>query len=223
MINSQEPLEFCRTGCGQNMHDFCMQEWINTRGWIPRHDVSCPFCRKPWAPESMQVDEDGIVSESMYTAWNDCWTTPDDLAGEAMNVYVAWLYSGGKLRLDSHTPRDSDDFAIYLLQCFRISCYFKDSSFTADIIDALFDTYTPMALPESALRSYEEEECDTQNLMIAHTLTWAEAHPNCFKDWLGDMPDRFKVDVSVAMVKSGKTSLRRREVVNMRVEAVSGW
>jgi hypothetical protein len=105
LITTKEPLVFCRTACGQNMHAHCMQEWVNTRGKTPFYRVQCPYCREPW-DHGDDTDAEAKVCP--------------DIDGDAMNVYIAYLYSSGVLRLDATMPQDSDNFAVYLLRCFKL-------------------------------------------------------------------------------------------------------
>jgi hypothetical protein len=153
------------------MHAHCMQEWINTRGKTPYYNVQCPYCREPWDHGD---DPDANIEPEVCP----------DIDGDAMNVYIAYLYSSGTLRLDATMPRDSDDFAIYLLCCFKLSAYFQDKDFMAEILDALFDVYTPTALPEAAIRFAYAEFAQLKNFTVAHTLTWAATDRDGFTDSL---------------------------------------
>jgi hypothetical protein len=69
---SKEDVTFCRASCGQNVHEECMEQWMQAQKGTPR----CPLCRKFWK----QKREDLI-------------TLGEELDPDAVQVYLDWLYT----------------------------------------------------------------------------------------------------------------------------------
>lgn len=93
----------------------------------------------------------------------------------------------------------------------------------ADILDALFDLYTPVSLTEPVIRfAYAEGLSQMEHLVTSHTLTWAAGDSDAFEVWLSDKPDRFKADLSAMTVRTGKTMLKRSHVVSFYVDLARG-
>jgi hypothetical protein len=42
-LDGSEELVYCRYGCGQNLHQDCLNKWANMK-----NDVTCVYCRSPW-------------------------------------------------------------------------------------------------------------------------------------------------------------------------------
>jgi hypothetical protein len=44
---AKEPIVYCKTGCGNNVHRDCMQSWMTAKAG----KATCPYCRAQWAEE----------------------------------------------------------------------------------------------------------------------------------------------------------------------------
>jgi hypothetical protein len=67
-----DDVTFCREGCGQNLHEKCMDTWKKSHT-----AAKCPMCRKTW-----KTDLKNVI------------TLDEKLDQEGMQIYVNWLYSG---------------------------------------------------------------------------------------------------------------------------------
>ena len=45
----QEPIVYCKAGCGNNVHKDCMQKWTSAKAG----KATCPYCRAQWAEDEV--------------------------------------------------------------------------------------------------------------------------------------------------------------------------
>lgn len=46
---SKEAITYCKAGCGNNVHEGCMQSWMSAKAG----KATCPYCRAQWASEEL--------------------------------------------------------------------------------------------------------------------------------------------------------------------------
>lgn len=59
---------WCQSGCGNNMHSACFDQWAKQKRAIGG-DVTCPFCRTPWKTDGNKpglVDKEKAISKDGY-------------------------------------------------------------------------------------------------------------------------------------------------------------
>jgi len=52
-MSGEERLTYCRTGCGHNIHAYCMKMWA-TQKEVQRVAITCPLCRQDWGPKALE-------------------------------------------------------------------------------------------------------------------------------------------------------------------------
>jgi hypothetical protein len=111
-----DDVTFCRSGCGKNFHEECINEWRQSR----QDPLTCPMCRKSWE----------IAPDLLY------WVDDQPYGGlsrDAVQIYIDWLYSG-QLNIDEEIDRSGQDFNLLLLKACRVSDAFIDVKFRHAII-----------------------------------------------------------------------------------------
>ncbi|KAF3049991.1 hypothetical protein E8E11_008249 [Didymella keratinophila] len=116
-----EEITFCDK-CGQNFHEVCIAKWRleRLRTFQP---MTCPMCRGRWTDRSRPDIEHLKIKQ--------------ELDGQAVQVYLDWLYSG-TVRIDDSIPRTNDDFNVVLLQCWEVSDAMGDETFREAVIQEFF-------------------------------------------------------------------------------------
>jgi hypothetical protein len=108
-----DDITFCRSGCGQNIHEKCIEAWKKSQAGPPR----CPMCRKFWKlkPEDLIEVEGEVVDR------------------EIARAYVNWLYTE-KIHISRSYHHTDDDFNVQLLKAWRFAHISEDDSFKHAII-----------------------------------------------------------------------------------------
>ncbi|KAF2827455.1 hypothetical protein CC86DRAFT_466228 [Ophiobolus disseminans] len=156
------------------------------------------------------------------------------VAHDAMDVYIAWLYSSGKAALqpidregandDSEDVTDADKFEIFLLRCYHLACVFQDPNFMTDVIDTFFDHCIVEGLSGNVVcYAYDQYTFQMKRLVIMHTLSWAERSSNGLRDLLEDTPNAFAIDLDLERVSCGWAYLKRTEVMHELIGEIGGW
>ncbi|KAF9701047.1 hypothetical protein EKO04_000471 [Ascochyta lentis] len=115
---------FCRT-CGQNFHNKCMDQWLQTMN-------TCPTCRTVWKK------------------WpNMRSSTLDQLDPEGFEVYVQWLYSH---QIPSYgSDKDANARCIRMLKAHLLGNTIKDNDFLLAVRNEIVETAVEAGLEYSAI------------------------------------------------------------------------
>lgn len=100
---------FCRAQCGQNVHDYCIDEWARSQDG----PTKCPVCRHVWREDS----------HATLALWELI-----DFKESVIVTYLNWLYTG-RIEIDRKIPRDSKEFGLLILQSWLVSNEVEDLSF----------------------------------------------------------------------------------------------
>lgn len=107
-------ITFCRSKCGQNYHQHCLEDWKNS----PLDGgVTCPLCRHDRTPEPTAVL---------------ALPGPNDFEPETLQTYIDWLYTG-TIQVDPKIPPESDEFNVYLLKAMSLACTVADEEFASSL------------------------------------------------------------------------------------------
>jgi hypothetical protein len=185
-----DDVTFCRSGCGQNLHEKCIEQWKKSRAGPP----TCPMCRKFWRVKP----EDVIEVED------------DTTARVAVQAYVNWLYTGKVIATkEGHDPDDDSD--MLLLKAWRVSHVFQDDRFKNAIIaeymsSTEFDGTGGFNL-ECVVYAYEGDVLAMREFVVDTYLMYSDG--DTMQEYIEDYPAEFTQDLCIAalkMVKEGKTS-----------------
>ncbi|KAJ4341691.1 hypothetical protein N0V87_001706 [Didymella glomerata] len=86
--------------------------------------MTCPTCRGNWTDRSRPDIERFRIEQ--------------ELDGQAVQVYLDWLYSS-TLHIDASVSRTEDDFNVVLLQCWEVSEAMDDEGFRDAVIQEFFN------------------------------------------------------------------------------------
>jgi hypothetical protein len=117
-----QDITFCEK-CGQNFHEDCIDKWTAARTGA-NGPATCPMCRGQWTPRSSSNLE--------------CLRVEQELDGQAVQLYLHWLYSG-TITIDASVCRTDDEFNVVLLQCWEVSDAVDDESFRDAVIRTFFN------------------------------------------------------------------------------------
>lgn len=104
---NKEDVTFCRASCGQNLHEECMEQWMQAQTVPPR----CPLCRKFWK----QKREEQI-------------TLDKELDPDAVQLYLDWLYTK-RLVFPEDLDQKTEEFSLFLLKAWTVSETMQDADF----------------------------------------------------------------------------------------------
>jgi hypothetical protein len=82
-----EDITFCRSGCGQNFHEQCIDEWKTSQSG----QTTCPMCRKIWKSDTNKL-------QTVDMKVNQC----------SIQLYVEWLYTGQLQEIEGLDDVDDD-------------------------------------------------------------------------------------------------------------------
>ena len=117
-----EDITFCDK-CGQNFHEACIAKWMTERRRTFQ-PMTCPTCRGNRTDRSRPDIERFRIEQ--------------ELDGQAVQVYLDWLYSG-TLHIDASVSRTEDYFNVVLLQCWEVSDAMDDEGFRDAVIQEFFN------------------------------------------------------------------------------------
>lgn len=112
MSSIRADITFCRSECGQNFHEHCLEQWKSSGP-----DMTCPMCRREWTKESMTTLE--VPSQ-------------DDIEPEVLQTYVDWLYTG-TIHMNPAIVPESDDANVFLLKALALAYSLDDSVFRSTV------------------------------------------------------------------------------------------
>jgi hypothetical protein len=115
-----DDVTFCISGCGQNIHEKCIEEWMQARNG----PTTCPMCRKFW-----KLNPEELVSVDQH------------LDQDAVQAYVDWLYTGRVYDYDDINQNETE-FPFMLLKAWKVSDALGDHSFRKAIIANYFRSTT---------------------------------------------------------------------------------
>ena len=107
-----EDITFCKSTCGQNIHQQCLDEWESSQVG----DATCPMCRRVWTFETKDPEE-----------------LDAELDWRALQLYVDWLYTRRLNRTD--TDLECVDYSHRdLLEAWTVAAVLQDDEFKHAII-----------------------------------------------------------------------------------------
>lgn len=109
---------FCRSQCGQNFHDHCIDKWSESQNG----PANCPVCRQAWSERPQEIIE--------------LWCN-ENLEATAVQLYCNWLYTK-QVQIDEDVVRDSEDFGICILQGLKVSLWINAQDFACALVATYF-------------------------------------------------------------------------------------
>lgn len=135
-----DDVTFCRSPCGQNYHEKCIERWDVTA----ENGATCPICRRVWQfkpKELVDVPEDAHLDH------------------DAVESYVEWLYTK-KLDFGEDSTRYTTQYELRLLKAWTVADVFKDEGFKNCIVAefvAWMDKDVALFGRNSVRYAYEEQ------------------------------------------------------------------
>jgi hypothetical protein len=111
----EDEITFCRTRCGQNSYERCMDQWKTAA----RGTAKCPIWHQVWKSGSNDTMEVMLDQESFDK--------------DAMHVYCDWLYTG-TIHIDDDLARDSEDLGMRILKAYGLACHLDDRDFQNAVV-----------------------------------------------------------------------------------------
>jgi hypothetical protein len=196
-LDETDDTTFCRSGCGQNFHPWCIDGWRQQQ----RIPGTCPICRKPWRASLKSVEE-----------------VPVDVDPGVMMLYVAWLYTGKVQDIIGVDYSAWDEaYNVKALQAWNLAVAVDDVDFKlaviADIIARTAELHSSGFWQESASYAFVFNSIREMQEFVAEAFLVNIDH-EWFREHLDEFPDPFTREVGLAAIRAlGKEKPTRKDLL----------
>ncbi|KAJ4987315.1 SWIM zinc finger protein [Stagonosporopsis vannaccii] len=183
--------------CGQNFHETCIDEWSETGS-------TCPMCKAMWSKEPplsyIVIDQ--------------------ELDGNAMQVYLDWLYSG-EVRIDAPINRETDTFSLLMLKCWELSTAFEDDMFWYAII-RIFFAETEARFRSRSIKFAFEDRNDSEMRRFVVEVVATRLDVEWFKKKSGKWPKAFVQELADYCLEQMISGTERPDVEGIEAALLEG-
>jgi hypothetical protein len=191
----EDDITFCRSTCGQNLHEQCIEKWKTANPGPP----TCPMCREPWTVRTTKVED-----------------LCEELDQDAIQLYIDWLYTGS-LRSSFKQDKPDEGNQLAFLKAWTVADTLKDRDFR----DAIMVEYLSQFANGECLNfwtdsvgyvSYMQSNKEMKQFLAEAMLIGID------KDWFQDSSDDFPDDFTKAVGRAALAHMRVGVTISTLVE-----